>query len=193
VYYAGVVADYRRALLENSIALKLAPDNAELLGALGRGEVWSGRWEAGRLHLERAVRLDPRSIPAARSLAEPWLYTRHYPQAEQAFDRALELKPANLLVREERAMVAPAQGDLSGAGAILHGAPTEVDPTSLVATVGVGFDLWWVLPPAQQQLLVRFTPGAFEDDRAAWGAVLAQTYWLRGDLRKHACMLTRRG
>jgi tetratricopeptide (TPR) repeat protein len=38
-----------------------------------------------------------------------------------------------------------------------------------------------VLDDSQQQLLLRLRPSAFADDRANWGIVLAQTYWLRGD------------
>jgi tetratricopeptide (TPR) repeat protein len=43
------------------------------------------------------------------------------------------------------------------------------------------------LPPldeAQQRLLLRLTPSAFDDDPASWGATLAQIYALRGDSGK---------
>jgi hypothetical protein len=38
-----------------------------------------------------------------------------------------------------------------------------------------------VLDESQQQLLLRLTPGAFDNNRAIWGSLLAQTYVLRGD------------
>jgi tetratricopeptide (TPR) repeat protein len=109
------------------------------------------------------------------------LYTRQYPEAERALDHALQLLPANLLVRADRATVALAQGDLAHARAIINAAPTEVDPTALVAFVANYTDLIWVLDDAQQQLLLRLTPSAWEGDRGTWGTVLAQTYALRGD------------
>ena len=112
------------------------------------------------------------------------LYTRHYPEAERALDHALQLVPANLRVREDRAMVALAQGDLARAQAVLRAAPKEVDPTALVAFVANYWDLYWVLDEAQQQLLLRLTPSAFDDDRATWGIVLAQTYALQGNRAK---------
>jgi tetratricopeptide (TPR) repeat protein len=43
------------------------------------------------------------------------------------------------------------------------------------------WDLYWVLDEDQQRLLLRLTPSAFDDNRAAWGLALAQTYALRGD------------
>jgi tetratricopeptide (TPR) repeat protein len=42
----------------------------------------------------------------------------------------------------------------------------------------------WVLDDAQQTLLLRLTPSAFDGDRFAWGIILAQTYALRGDLAR---------
>jgi hypothetical protein len=78
-------------------------------------------------------------------------------------------------------MVALAQGNLAGAQAVIKAAPKEVDPTAVVATVGTYWDLYWVLDEVEQQLLLRLTPSAFNDDRAGWGIVRAEMYWLRGD------------
>ena len=176
--------DQPRAYAEDSTALALAPGDAGLLGAVGWDELNLGRWVAARRHLEQAARLDPRSGATADQLGELLLITRQYPEAERAFDRRLQLAPANLNVREERAVVALAQGDLPGAQAVLRGTPKEVDPTALVAFVATYTDLMWVLDEAQQRLLLRLTPSAFDDDRATWGLVLAQTYALRGDRAK---------
>jgi tetratricopeptide (TPR) repeat protein len=51
----------------------------------------------------------------------------------------------------------------------------------LVAYLALYWDLFWVLDEEQQQLLLRLTPSAFDDNRAAWGLCLAQTYALRGE------------
>jgi hypothetical protein len=56
-----------------------------------------------------------------------------------------------------------------------------VEPAALLAFFGNYFDLYWVLDDAQQQQLLTLRPSAFDDDRAAWGIVLAQTYHLRGN------------
>ena len=41
-----------------------------------------------------------------------------------------------------------------------------------------------MLEDAQQQLLLRLPPDAFDNDRATWAIVLAQTYWVRGDQKR---------
>ena len=51
----------------------------------------------------------------------------------------------------------------------------------LVAYFGNYWDLYWLLDDSQQQLLLRLSPSPFDDDRSAWGIVLAETYQLRGD------------
>jgi hypothetical protein len=42
-------------------------------------------------------------------------------------------------------------------------------------------NLCWLLDTAQQALLVRLTPAAFDDDRGTWGLALTEAYALRGD------------
>jgi hypothetical protein len=51
----------------------------------------------------------------------------------------------------------------------------------LVAFVTTYFDLYRVLDEAQQEVLLRLTPGSSEDSRAVWGTLLAQTYAIQGD------------
>jgi len=183
-YYGYVLADNRRALAEDSTALALAPGSADLLGSMAADEFALGRWDAARAHLEQAARLDPRSVLIARRLALTLLFTRHYPEARQVYDRALALAPTNLSNLERRAMVELAQGDLAGARAVLRAAPPDIDPTALVAYVAQYWDLMWVLDDAQQALLFRLGPGAYDNDRSAWGLTLAQTYALRGDVAR---------
>jgi serine/threonine-protein kinase len=182
-YYSNVPPkDHAKAYAEDSTALALAPGNAALLGAVGWDELNLGRWEAARGHLEQAVRLDPRSGALADQLGQVLVNTRRYPEAERVLDRALGLLPGNLLIRVDRASVALMQGDLARARAIINAAPKEVDPTALVAFVATYEDLMWVLDEAQQRLLLRLRPSAFDDDRGNWGIILAQTYALNGNM-----------
>jgi tetratricopeptide (TPR) repeat protein len=184
-YYSNVPPrDHRRAYAEDSTALALAPGDAALLAAVGWDEFILGRWDAARGHMEQAARLDPRSGTAADQLGQLLLYARQYPEAERALDHAVQLLPTNLLVRADRATVALAQGNLAHAQAIIKAAPKTVDPTALVAFVANYTDLMWVLDDAQQRVLLRLTPSAFDDDRAIWGIILAQTYALQGNMTK---------
>jgi serine/threonine-protein kinase len=56
-----------------------------------------------------------------------------------------------------------------------------VELTALVAFMATYWDLYWVLTPDQQAVLLRLTPGPFDNGRGAWGLALAQTYALQGD------------
>jgi len=180
-YYTYIRTDFARALTEDSSALAFAPDNAEFLSAVAAVEEGLGRWDDARVHLEHAARLDPRSVNAARRLGFVFLWTRRYLEAQQIYDRGLQLAPANLVLLEYRALVALAQGDLPGARVILAEAPREIAPTALVAYMASYDDLIWVLDEPQQRLLLRLAPSAFDDDSVTRAMVFAQTYHLRGD------------
>jgi tetratricopeptide (TPR) repeat protein len=93
----------------------------------------------------------------------------------------LALAPANLTLIEHKAMTFLGEGNLPAARKVLRGVPKEVEPEALVAEVATYWDLVWVLDESQRALLVRLTPGAFDDDRGAWGLALAQAYALSGD------------
>ena len=175
-YSLGPARDNPRSYTEDSIALNLAPDNTDMLGAVGSDELSLGRWETAREHFEHAARLDPRSGSPAEGLGRVLLYTRHYSEAEQALDRALPLVPANLQVREIRAMGWHwRKATLSMRGRIIRGASKEVDPTALSRSWRPIDGLCWTLDEAQQRLLLRLTPSAFDDSRGTWGIELAQT------------------
>jgi serine/threonine-protein kinase len=180
-YYNNVSRDPASAYREDSAANVLAPDNAEILGALGLDEEGLARWEAARGHWEQAVRLDPRSPRALQGLGDLLLTMRQHDEAERTLARALELAPSDLGLRDEAAMVRLARGDLAGARAVINAAPKDVDPTALVAYMATFQDLFWVLDDTQQRLLLRLSPGSFDGDRGGWGLIMAHTYALRGD------------
>ena len=58
--------------------------------------------------------------------------------------------------------------------------PTFTGP-EVAAYFGQYWDLYWLLDEPQQELLLRLTPAAFDNDRGAWATVLMQLSWLRGD------------
>jgi len=180
-YYDFVQHDWARALAEYAAGRKLAPNSAELLKGVGLVARSQGQWEESQATLEQAQALDPRSIATARRLATTLLWLRRYPEALEAAERALALDPSAPDLHQTKAMVSLARGDLPGARAVLRAAQREVEPTALVADLAHYWDLFWVLDDAQQRLLLRLTPGQFDDDRLGWGISLAQTYWLRGD------------
>jgi len=185
-YYRWVLADNLRALEQHTQGQRLAPGNADLLADIARDEWSLGRSQEALKHLQQAERLDPRSVVTAQRLGSSLVWLRRYREAIPIYDHGLALAPANLQLLEEKAMVFLAQGDLAGARAVLQAVPKEVKPSALVTYTATYWDLMWVLDGAQQALLLQLTPSAFDDDRAQWGIVFAQTYALRGDqVRAH--------
>jgi serine/threonine-protein kinase len=183
-YLESIQHEHARALELFESGLKAAPGNAALLTSTALAEQSLGRWDAALKHLERAGALDPRSPVTARRLAQTLIRLKRYPEAIAAADRGLALAPTNLDLLENKAMAYLAQGDFAGAQAVIRSAPAEVEPTALVASFGNYWDLYWALDDPEQQLLLRLPVGAYDGDRGTWGGVIAQTYYVRGDLAK---------
>ena len=183
-YYRRVPGDPQRAIEQYTKGLRLAPTNGDVLRGLGLAEQGLGRWEQAVDHLRRGQSIDPRSGAVANVLGQALLWLRRYPEALPAYNRAIELRPRDLQTIEGKAMVYLAQSDLAGARNVLAAAPKDPDPTSYVAFIATFWDLFWVLEPDQQSLLLRLTPRPFDDDIGNWGLALAATHYIRGDLAR---------
>ncbi len=183
-YLALVTTDYGHAYSEDSAALVRAPNDVQLLSNAARTQEQLGRWNDAVSQFQQAVRLDPRAAPANYRLGIAQLRLRHYPAARASLDKALALQPDNLDYLEDRATVELAEGNLAGARAVLHAAPATADPAALVEECAQYWDLGWILDSAQEQLLLRMGPAAFDNDRATWAIVLAEQYAWRGNVAR---------
>jgi eukaryotic-like serine/threonine-protein kinase len=179
--YYGIVNDEGRAQEIFAAALRTWPNDADLLAGIATSEMSVGRWEDALRHFGQALRVDPRSVDNARRYARALLFLRRYDEALPAADRAIALSPSATQLYQTKAMIFLARGDLGGAQRVIRQIPPDVEPTTRVAYMGNYWDLFWVLEDADQQLLLRLTPSAFDENRASWAIVLAQTYALRGD------------
>jgi TolB-like protein/tetratricopeptide (TPR) repeat protein/tRNA A-37 threonylcarbamoyl transferase component Bud32 len=180
-YYQAVEKNQARALDQYAQGQRLAPNNAELLAAAAFAEEGLGRWDAAEAHYRQAQALDPASVATTRRLARVLAWRRHYAEALTMANRAIALAPANLVTVLTKAEIYVAQGDLAAARKVVREVPSQVEPTALVAFMGTYDDLYWLLDEEHQQLLLRLTPRQFDNNRAGWAFVLAQTYALRGD------------
>jgi serine/threonine-protein kinase len=166
------------------LALRKAPNDPEILRAAARMEMSLGRWDEAVAKLERARRLDPRSVGTAGSFHSALAMLRRYDEALAAGNDALALNPGNINAIQTQAMIHLARGDLNAARAVIKAAPGSMGQPALVAYMATYNDLFWVLDDEQQRILLRLPPSAFFDDPAAWGSVFMQTWWQRGDKEK---------
>ncbi|MBK8003868.1 MAG: protein kinase [Gemmatimonadetes bacterium] len=180
-YYANVRNDLARARVEYQAALRRDPANAAVLRSISFLEAATGVWDSALVHAQLAQRLDPRSVSSASRLGSTLRALRRYAEARTTLERATAMVPTNLAMVEQRLMVELGVGDLEAARAVVRAVPAEVGQPAVVAYVANYWDLFWVLDDAQQRLLLSLTPGDFDGDVAAWGIVMAQTAWLRGD------------
>jgi serine/threonine-protein kinase len=180
-YQADVLKDERLAFATYEAGIRLAPDNVDLLTAMGQREQSLGRWESAATRLGRAAALDPRSPNAARRYAYTLIALRRYGEAQAAQDRALTLAPADLTLVHQGVVLALARGDLVQARAIAAAPPAGTDPDEFLAYFATYEELAFVLGDAQQRRLLTLSPDPFAGDRGAWGLSLAQVHRLRGD------------
>ena len=180
-YHYLVEQDLTRAYHESQRAWQFAPNDAHFLVLVAGNELALGHTEEAITHLREAQALDPRSVETAITTVWALVGLRRYTEALQAAKRGLAFAPADLNLINAAMEAHLAQGDLTGARAVLGAVPREVDPATLVAWIATWGDLYWVLDDAQQRLLLRLSPSPFGDDRAAWGFALAQTHAMRGD------------
>jgi len=187
-YDAEVVHDGPKALAVLAHARALAPGDANLLAYEGRVEFSLGQGAAAVRDLRTAAQLDPRSAVTGRSLSQALLWTRQYPEARRAADRALALAPpaASAFALEDRAMVELGAGDPAAARRVIAPAPAGMAPPgldrdALLAVLGNFLDLYWLLDDTDQKRLLELPVSAFDNDQGASSIVRAETYWVRGD------------
>ncbi len=180
-YYNNVRGDIPAARREFETAVRLAPNSALTLRSMALVLHAAGQYDSALAYARQAAQLDPRFQAGFVRLGWVLRAMRRYPEARVALDRAVALAPNNLGTLEHRVLVELGAGNLDSARALLRSAPATIDRSTLLAYVGSYWDLFWVLDDTQQRMLLTLTPAEFDGDRAAWGIVLAQTHWIRGN------------
>ena len=176
-YYRSVAVDNRQALAAFEAGLKLAPNNADLLGTAALAEQSLGRWDAALTALRRRARSTPARPTLRGVIAQACSGSGAIPRREAAADRGLALAPTNLDLIEKKAMVDLAQGDLPGARAVDPRGPgrgrahraRRLHRQLLGPLLGAG------RRPAAAPAATR-RRRLYDDDRGTWGIVRASTY-----------------
>ena len=184
-----VLSDFEAAKKTYAKGSALAPGSVDFERASGAVEIRLGNWDAALRHFQKAQQSDPRSVSVYQGLATALLRLRRFVEARREIDAGLPLAPDNLNMIEYRAMTFLGEGDLAGARDDLASVSKHVEPTELAAYLASFNDLGWVLTRDQQEVVLRLTPAAFDDDRGTWAIALTQIEWWKGDTdgaRKYA-------
>ena len=176
-----VANDAASAVADGMAAIRLAPNNADVLRLASQVEQIRGDWTNALAHAEAAVRVDPRSFPARRTLLNTSLLMRKYPQGLALAREILAESPADLNSLESLAFGYLMQGDLAGARGVIKATPPGVTRVELVSYFSLYQDLYWVLEEEDQRVALTSPVSAFDGDRATWATTLMQVADLRGD------------
>ncbi|HEX7024855.1 MAG TPA: protein kinase, partial [Gemmatimonadales bacterium] len=122
-----VANDAAGAVADGMAAIRLAPNNADVLRLASQVEQIRGDWTNALVHAEAAVRVDPRSFPARRTLITVALLMGKYPEAIALARQILAESPADLNTLESLAFAYLMQGDLATARG-LSGPPRPGSP-----------------------------------------------------------------
>jgi TolB-like protein/Tfp pilus assembly protein PilF len=96
-YYAR--QNFDAALSAFQVAERLAPSDADAIGAVGLILRRQGKWEASTERFKRSVMLDPRNLDRLRSLKENLASQGAYRDADAVIERSLAVDPTNSLAR----------------------------------------------------------------------------------------------
>jgi TolB-like protein/tRNA A-37 threonylcarbamoyl transferase component Bud32/protein involved in temperature-dependent protein secretion len=176
-----IAVDIPGAVADGMAAIRLAPNDADVLSLASQVEQIRGDWANALTHAEAAVRVDPRSNPARRNLLTVSLLMKKYAEGEALARELLAESPADLTTLENLALSYLMQGDLARARALIKTTPPGLTRAELLAYFALYQDLYWVLEEADQQAVLRLTPQAFDGDPAIWAVTLMQLADLRGD------------
>jgi TolB-like protein/tRNA A-37 threonylcarbamoyl transferase component Bud32/protein involved in temperature-dependent protein secretion len=176
-----VSLDMAGAVADGMAAIRIAPNEAAVLRLASQIEQVRGDWANALAHAQASVRLDPRSIPARRTLANVFVLTRKYSEAEILATEIMAEAPADLNTLEVLTFVHLMQGDLARAQQIVKSTPPGMTRSTLLSYFALYQDLYWILEEADQKAVLELTPGDFDGDQAIWATTLMQLAIHRGD------------
>jgi tetratricopeptide (TPR) repeat protein len=181
-YYGAVDPNPAKASAAIERALRVAPNDADILAIAAGVDSREGRIESATLKLERAREIDPRSASTLVALQQMYVLQRRYQEARDVGQAAMALVPGDINIVEWQAMGYLGQGDLKGAREVVRAAIDRGNPAPAVAAFFGGYqEVSWALEDAERQLLLRLTPAAFDNDRAWWGQTMAIAHWQQGN------------
>jgi class 3 adenylate cyclase/TolB-like protein/Tfp pilus assembly protein PilF len=119
VYRYRVLRDFRGALESYGEALKRLPNSSLVLEQTAHVERRLGQWDAAEKHYRAALELDPRNVDDLTNLGEFLQAVRKFPEAQNIFDRLLQVSPSSDFALASKAAIFQAEGQLDDAARLL--------------------------------------------------------------------------
>ena len=176
-----VTNDLAGAVADGNAAIQRAPNDATVLRLASTIEQIRGDWTSSLHHAEAALRLDPRSLVAKRSMLNVLALTRRYPEAIKLGQELLAEAPGDLSSVESLMFCYLMRGDLAATRAVIKTTPPGVSRSELIAYLALYQDLYWVLEEEDQRAALALPASAFDDDKGVWALTLMQVADLRGE------------
>jgi TolB-like protein/Flp pilus assembly protein TadD len=130
-YNYGCISDFDEAIRCYKRAQELLPNSSRIDESLAFVARNRGQWEQSESYFNEAEKLDPRNVSLLHQQGQFYLILRRFPEASQRFDKILEIVPGDVDALVEKAAIAQAEGDLTGAAALLAPLqPAATDPTA---------------------------------------------------------------
>ncbi len=132
--------DYEMALAEFSSALRLQPNNSDVLAATAYVQRRRGEWDLALNNLKKAFELDPRSPIKAQQVGSISRWMRDYGEAMHYYDLAISLSPETTeLYNVKAGLILDSTGDPEEALRVIEEGP-EMNVADLPA--GNAAELW---------------------------------------------------
>jgi Flp pilus assembly protein TadD/TolB-like protein len=181
-YLNNVVGDQAAAIAELDDMLRTYPNDAALLSTSASFDRLRGELGTALAKLERARDLDPRQANALSNLSSVYAALGRGADAVKAGEALVAVRPRDLSSLQTLVIAHLVNGDLGGARAALKAAVQRGVPAPRVAAHMAAYqEVGFALEDADQQMVLRLTPSAFDDDRSWWAQSLATLHWQRGD------------
>jgi tetratricopeptide (TPR) repeat protein len=125
VYRYRILRDFPAALQSYTEAFKRLPSSALVLEQMAHLERRLGQTESAEKHYQMAAQLDPRNLDILSTLGDLLVSLRRFKEAEDVFDRVLQISPGDVHVLAQKAFMFQTQGVLDKSAKALSSIPAD--------------------------------------------------------------------
>src|SRR5256714_2954646 len=133
-YHYACLKDYDTAVRYFEQARQLLPNSSQIPESLAYVARRRGQWDRSESYFIEAERLDPRNVYLLTQHAYSYICLRRFPEALRKLDQVLDIIPDDVDTLADKAGIAPAQGDLPRARALLAALHPDGDDSKALET-----------------------------------------------------------